>query len=80
MSDSKSHDGSMGEKSSDIQDNVKEVGSEIDLLDYHEHNAGRLVVDPEYARFSFRLWRSLNADVLRTGRLGLSLVKPSPRN
>lgn len=22
--------------------------SEIDLLNYHEHNAGRLVIDPEY--------------------------------
>lgn len=28
-------------------------GSEIDLLLYHEHNAGRLVVDPEEARIEF---------------------------
>lgn len=49
MSDSKSQDGSVGEKGSDVQDNVQEMnGSEFNLLEYHEHNAGRLVVDPEY--------------------------------
>ena len=26
---------------------------EIDLLEYHEHNAGRLVVDPEYVVILF---------------------------
>lgn len=34
---------------SSVSDVPKESHSEIDLLAYHEHNAGRLVVDPEYA-------------------------------
>ncbi len=47
-SESKSHPESVAEKGSDIHDNGGEGNiSEIDLLDYHEHNAGRLVVDPE---------------------------------
>lgn len=35
------------------EDAVKEVRNEIDLVSYHEHNAGRLVVDPEEARIEF---------------------------
>ncbi|KAF7794090.1 hypothetical protein EIP86_005220 [Pleurotus ostreatoroseus] len=75
MSDSKSHDGSMGEKSSDIQDNVKEVGSEIDLLDYHEHNAGRLVVDPEEARIEFG---EAVAKKLKLSKDGTKVLWPQP--
>ena len=49
--ETKSQSGSM-EKGSDIQDQVHEAGSsEIDLLEYHEHNAGRLVIDPEYVHW-----------------------------
>ena len=33
-------------------DSGSEEGSEFDLLAYHEHNAGRLVIDPEYAAVS----------------------------
>ena len=36
------------EVSASVHDLAKESSSEIDLLAYHEHNAGRLVVDPEY--------------------------------
>ena len=28
---------------------ASDAGSEMDLLMYHENNAGRLVIDPEYA-------------------------------
>ena len=35
------------EKSQDKQESTSQDGSEIDLVSYHEHNAGRLVVDPE---------------------------------
>ena len=30
------------------RESTSQDGSEFDLLAYHEHNAGRLVVDPEY--------------------------------
>ena len=45
--EAKSQTNSM-EKGSDVQVSMSNAGSEIDLLEYHEHNAGRLVVDPEY--------------------------------
>ena len=35
------------EKGQDKQESTSQDGSEIDLVSYHEHNAGRLVVDPE---------------------------------
>lgn len=52
--------------------------SEIDLLMYHEHNAGRLVVDPEYAT-SFCLRVSTPLKVL-VGKLGSSLEKVSQKS
>ena len=49
MSETKSQTGSFTEKTSDVQEHaIDGSSSEIDLLAYHEHNAGRLVVDPEY--------------------------------
>ena len=48
--ETKSQSGSVEkEASASVHDLSKESTSEIDLLAYHEHNAGRLVVDPEYA-------------------------------
>lgn len=43
-------EGSIDEKgSTSVEEQlVGELSSEIDLLAYHEHNAGRLVIDPEY--------------------------------
>ena len=56
-----------------------ESGSEIDLLSYHEHNAGRLVIDPECAPCSFAIaGPRLNTFPSRyAGRHGLSLGTPS---
>ena len=47
-SDTKSHSGSMekGSTGSAVEVLTKE-SSQLDLLAYHEHNAGRLVIDPE---------------------------------
>ena len=51
--ENKSQTASVGEKGSEVQDSVRDVNSsELDLVEYHEHNAGRLVVDPEYVAFS----------------------------
>lgn len=36
------------EQVSSEHDDLQKPMKEIDLLAYHEHNAGRLVVDPEY--------------------------------
>ena len=47
--ETKSQSGSVEKAASaSVHDISKETNSEIDLLAYHEHNAGRLVVDPEY--------------------------------
>ena len=46
--ENKSAGGSIEEKGSITQERISVVNtSEVDLLEYHEHNAGRLVVDPE---------------------------------
>lgn len=51
--ESKSASGSVEEKGSMVQEQISMANtSEIDLLEYHEHNAGRLVVDPEYVMFT----------------------------
>ncbi|KAJ3525710.1 hypothetical protein NM688_g8364 [Phlebia brevispora] len=76
MSDAKSHDDSVGEKGSDVHDNVQEInGSEIDLLEYHEHNAGRLVVDPEEARIEFG---EAVAKKLKLSKDGTKVLWPQP--
>lgn len=82
MSDSKSHDGSVGEKGSDVQDNVQEMnGSEFNLLEYHEHNAGRLVVDPEYVYADYATVAYVFVFThLFAERLASSLAKQSPVN
>ena len=55
--EAKSHEGSMEKGSAgstgSVHDDVIEAKEEIDFTLYHEHNAGRLVVDPEYVMF----WR-----------------------
>lgn len=33
---------------------VKESRKQLDLVSYHEHNAGRLVVDPQYVSVFIR--------------------------
>ena len=50
MSDTRSQSDSLPEKNSEgvgHDTNGNSEGSTIDLLSYHEHNAGRLVIDPE---------------------------------
>lgn len=76
------HDSTKKETSS--EDRVASNASELDLISYHEHNAGRLVIDPEYvwspafcAPPLFRVKRSLS---VATERRRLSLVKRSPEN
>ncbi|TFY63206.1 hypothetical protein EVG20_g6410 [Dentipellis fragilis] len=57
---------------------VEEVstnGSEIDLLSYHEHRAGRLVVDPEEARIEFG---EKTASKLKLTRDGTKVLWPQP--
>lgn len=46
--ETKSQSGSMEKApSTSVHDIGQDASSELDLLAYHEHNAGRLVVDPE---------------------------------
>ncbi|KAI0070549.1 MFS general substrate transporter [Panus rudis PR-1116 ss-1] len=49
--------------------------SEIDLLNYHEHNAGRLVVDPEEARIEFGEHVAKN---LKLSKDGTKVLWPQP--
>lgn len=58
--ETKSHSGSMekgsaGSASGHDDAATKDASSEIDLFAYHEHNAGRLVVDPEYVQQLYRV-------------------------
>lgn len=39
------------------------VSSEIDLFSYHEHNAGRLVIDPEYVHLSLSTFAVYSASL-----------------
>lgn len=50
----------------------------IDLLSYHEQQAGRLVVDPEYVPEKSSCSRHLLTQLI--GRLGLSLGMPLHRS
>lgn len=65
MSETKSQadSGSLPEKSLEAGHDTDAHSSTIDLLSYHEHNAGRLVIDPECAFCSISL-----TDVLTFGR------------
>ncbi|TCD68881.1 hypothetical protein EIP91_009596 [Steccherinum ochraceum] len=47
------NDSTKKETSSEERREATSSSSEIDLLSYHEHNAGRLVIDPEEARLEF---------------------------
>nr|ANC28061.1 major facilitator superfamily [Polyporus umbellatus] len=52
-------------------------GSEFDLLSYHEHNAGRLVVDPEEAKGEFG---EHVAKRLKLSKDGTKVLWPQPRD
>lgn len=52
MSETKSQVDSVPEKSVEAGQDASAGSSTIDLLSYHEHNAGRLVIDPEYVVLS----------------------------
>ncbi|EJF58944.1 MFS general substrate transporter [Dichomitus squalens LYAD-421 SS1] len=52
-----------------------DVGSEFDLVSYHEHNAGRLVVDPEEAKREFG---EAVASRLKLSKDGTKVLWPQP--
>ena len=54
---------------------VKEPRKELDLVSYHEHNAGRLVVDPQYVWVSYA---TLVSHGRYPGRRPSSSAKRSP--
>ncbi|GJE86681.1 MFS general substrate transporter [Phanerochaete sordida] len=60
---------------SSVSDVPKESHSEIDLLAYHEHNAGRLVVDPEEAKIEFG---EEVASKLKLSKDGTKVLWPQP--
>ncbi|KAH9941295.1 MFS general substrate transporter [Epithele typhae] len=52
-----------------------QAGSEFDLVNYHEHNAGRLVVDPEEAKVEFG---EAVASRLKLSKDGTKVLWPQP--
>lgn len=62
------------EKAND-RETTSQASSEFDLLAYHEHNAGRLVIDPEYV--SVVALSMLYTEVRRPGRRRSSLGRKS---
>ncbi|CDO73900.1 hypothetical protein BN946_scf185016.g57 [Trametes cinnabarina] len=56
-------------------DNSSTAGSEFDFVSYHEHNAGRLVVDPEEAKIEFG---EAVAKKLKLSKDGTKVLWPQP--
>ncbi|EKM56913.1 uncharacterized protein PHACADRAFT_254299 [Phanerochaete carnosa HHB-10118-sp] len=76
MSETKSQSGSTEKvATSSVNDIPKESTDEIDLLAYHEHNAGRLVVDPEEAKIEFG---EEVASKLKLSKDGTKVLWPQP--
>ncbi|KAI0777512.1 MFS general substrate transporter [Trametes elegans] len=65
------------EKLQDKDTASSHAGSEFDLVAYHEHNAGRLVIDPEEAKIEFG---EHVAKKLKLSKDGTKVLWPQPTN